>query len=312
MVLMNLLKRFHSMSDSISVIIPTYKNRGGLIHSIESVLNQDFPNLEIIVVDDNGIGSPFQIATHEIVAKYPSVKYIAHNINRNGAAARNTGIKAATSSYIAFLDDDDIFLPGKLRKQIDYLKINNKYDACYCYTENPDGKRNIVIPYVGDVTEQLLVLKSAMPTSTLMFRTVALEKIGGFDESFRRHQDFELLLRFFNAGFKIGCVEECLTRWGNNNGENILHGQALEDMKTYYFSLFDKVINELELTRPGIKKQIYAIHYSKVFVDHIKMHYWKKAVNILCRHFADNPKIFMNQIITTIKHLIEKQWDSVF
>ena len=110
---------------TVSIVIPTYKNRGGLTNSVDSALAQDYEGLiEVIVVDDNDPNSEFRKSTTELMARYSDnskVKYICHEVNKNGAAARNTGIKASTGDYIAFLDDDDLFLEGKLTKQVAYL-----------------------------------------------------------------------------------------------------------------------------------------------------------------------------------------------
>ena len=79
----------------ISVVIPTYKNRGGLVSSIESVLNQTYTNFEVIVVDDNSPTSMERGTTEQIMQQFvnnPKVVYIKHEKNKNGAAARNTGI----------------------------------------------------------------------------------------------------------------------------------------------------------------------------------------------------------------------------
>ena len=105
---------------TVSVIIPTYKNRGGLIGSVKSALSQDYDGLiEVIVVDDNDPQSTFRKHTEELMNQYKDndkVKYIRHEVNKNGAAARNTGLRAAKGDLIAFLDDDDLFLQGKLTR----------------------------------------------------------------------------------------------------------------------------------------------------------------------------------------------------
>ena len=95
----------------VSVIIPTYKRSKSLNRAIDSVLSQTYPNIEIIVVDDNGKGSKYQLETEKSLEKYiktDKIKYIIHDVNRNGSAARNTGFKHSRGEYINFLDDDDV------------------------------------------------------------------------------------------------------------------------------------------------------------------------------------------------------------
>ena len=101
----------------VSVIITTYKRAEFLERAIDSVLNQSYKDIEIIVVDDNGLNSPYSIYTQNVMKKYSSndkIKYIQHKTNKNGAAARNTGIQASVGEYITFLDDDDFFLKNRI------------------------------------------------------------------------------------------------------------------------------------------------------------------------------------------------------
>ena len=94
----------------VSVIIPTYKRPDYLDRAIDSVLNQTYNNIEIIVVDDNNPNTEGRERTEKIMRRYennPHVIYIKHEYNKNGSAARNTGFKASHGVYLAFLDDDD-------------------------------------------------------------------------------------------------------------------------------------------------------------------------------------------------------------
>ena len=122
-------------NDLVSVIIPTFSRPYNLERAIKSTLSQTYKNIEIIIVDDNGIGSKYQIETEKAIRNYikkGEVKYIKHDINKNGATARNTGLKASKGIYVNFLDDDDEFLPDKIKNQVDLLEKNIKYAACCC------------------------------------------------------------------------------------------------------------------------------------------------------------------------------------
>ena len=119
----------------VSIIIPTYKRSNMLSRTIESVLNQTYQNIEIIVVDDNDKNTTYRKDTEIVMRKYKDnykVKYIKHDKNMNGAVARNTGIRVSKGEYIGFLDDDDIFYKEKIQKQVEYLEKNIEYDAVYC------------------------------------------------------------------------------------------------------------------------------------------------------------------------------------
>lgn len=112
----------HEKVPKVSVIIPTFGRPGLLKRAIKSVLEQTFQDFEIIVVDDNNPGE-IKTQTHEIIQDFNDerLRYVPHEINKGNAVARNTGINLAKGEYVAFLDDDDIFLPQKLEEHINIL-----------------------------------------------------------------------------------------------------------------------------------------------------------------------------------------------
>lgn len=182
----------------VSVIIPTYKNDGSLERAINSVLNQGYNNIEIIVVDDNNPDSDYRKTTEKLMGLYKekdNIKYIKHNYNKNGSAARNTGFRNSQGLYISLLDDDDYFVEDKIELQVDFLEKHSEFDAVYGgrYEKNS----TIIYEKEGDLTEDLLGYKILPCTCSLMLRREAYETLNGFNETYKRHQDFEFLLRFF-------------------------------------------------------------------------------------------------------------------
>lgn len=288
---------------TVSVIIPTYRNRGGLIKSVESVLSQNYNGLiEVIIVDDNDPQSVFRKNTKELMAHYknnPKVKYIQHEVNKNGAAARNTGIRAAQGELIAFLDDDDLFLEGKLSKQVAYLCHHPDVEAVYCLARRGNKIASTAV-IEGDGSREILLLQSNFFTPSLMFRRESLEAINGFDESFRRHQDYELLLRFFAAGYKIGCVPEVLIEIGKNQGENIPTGEKVNQLKSYFFEKFQSFIEKEDKKTPGFANKVLAKHYAGVFLNHIRHKHFIYAVKILNQYFFKSPSVFTQVLFNSI------------
>ena len=286
----------------VSVVIPTYKNRGLLCNSIETALSQDYQNLEVIVVDDNNPGSDERVATESQMERYKDnarVQYIKHAKNINGAAARNTGIKAAKGEIIAFLDDDDEFLPGKISAQVSFLQSHKDYQAVYNLA-TVNGQPVKTLPYEGDATIPLLKNQTRMFTPSLMFWKYTLLEIGGFDESFRRHQDYELLIKFFAKGYKIGCIQKIYTNV-NDIGGNRIVGKDLENLKCSYLKTFDNVLNRLEQKEPGIKKSIIVNNYASVFISHLASHEYRRAMAIFFRYGILNPGAFLSHIVFFIK-----------
>lgn len=288
---------------TVSVIIPTYKNRGGLIDSIESALSQNYDGLiEVIVVDDNDPRSTFRKHTEELMEQYKDnakVKYIRHEVNKNGAAARNTGIRAAKGDLIAFLDDDDLFLAGKLSKQVKYLECHKDKSAVYCHARRGNTIASTAI-LEGDGSRDILLLQSNFFTPSLMFRREALEAINGFDESFRRHQDYELLLRFFAAGYKIGCIPEVLIEIGKNQGENIPTGEKVNQLKAYFFEKFKSFIEKEDKKTPGFANKVYAKHYAGVFLSHIKHKHFMFAIQTFRHYFFKSPSTFTKVLTKSV------------
>lgn len=285
----------------VSVIIPTYKSRGGLQKSIESVLAQTYHNLEIIIIDDNNPNTEERIHTEKQMRKYtsnPKIIYLQHEVNKNGSAARNTGIYHSTGDYIAFLDDDDEWMPTKITKQINYI-LNNNVDGVYTrFVSN--NKIPYITPYQGNAIIPLLMGRTRMYTSTLLLSRKSVMAINGFDESFRRHQDYEFLIRFFNHGYKIGYIDDALVKYGALGG-NMLIGKDLELLKDKFLYTFNSIIEKIDSNNPGKGLEIVVSNYAIVFYSNLSFKQYKDAYNILIKYFRMSPICFINQIYFMIK-----------
>ena len=294
------------MNKVVSIIIPTYKRNENLEETIQSVLKQTYKDIEIIVVDDNNPDTEYRKNNEELMKKYENnqhIVYIKHEKNKNGAAARNTGIKAAKGEYIAFLDDDDLFLERKIEKQVEFLDNNAEYDcvSCQVYSRGKVIKQKI---NQNTLLQDILSLKVSPITSTLMFRKIALEKINGFNENYKRHQDLELMVRYLQNG-KLAYIEEPLTVFGVNEGENILKGEQLDNLKAQFLSEFMPVIDELDKKKKGSKRKILCSHYVARAKQHLKNKDYELLKNVLKDVYLKYPITFT---IYFIKSLIIKVW----
>lgn len=190
------------MSDIVSVVIPTYGGVEYLHRCIDSALNQTYKDIEVIVVDDNGIGTFNQIETYRQMQKYASnkrIKYICHEKNMNGSAARNTGVKNASGKYIALLDDDDVFNKDKIERQVKLLEsLSDDYAFVYCSHEiYRDGEKvqTVHATHSGNLFYEKVSGRINIQTSGILIKKNIYIEVGGFDESFRRHQDWEFIER---------------------------------------------------------------------------------------------------------------------
>mgnify|MGYP000924639111 FL=1 len=200
----------------VSVIIPTYRRPDTLSRAVESVIHQTYKNIEIIVVDDNVPGDEYRIKTEQTMLRYKeysNIIYVKHPENRNGAVARNTGIKMASGDYIAFLDDDDEFLPDKITNQVSRMEeLDESWGACYTnYIKKHNGKiiQRGAEKREGNLKKDVLMKNLYIYAgSNLLVRRAVIEQVKGFDERFRRNQDLEFLVRIMDY-YKLAYVDSC-------------------------------------------------------------------------------------------------------
>lgn len=185
----------------VSVVLPTYGRAEKLSRAIRSVSDQTYSNIELLVVDD---GSPEPVAetvTDEDVAPVDTVTFIRHRENRGANVARNSGIRAATGEYVAFLDDDDEWAETKVSKQVrEFLSAGPDVGVVYTgkRTHTGKGTSTFVPTAEGDVTEDLLLGENFGQFSSVMVASDVIEDAGLPDERFPAWQDREWFLRLAN------------------------------------------------------------------------------------------------------------------
>jgi glycosyltransferase involved in cell wall biosynthesis len=183
------------MSPRVSVVIPVFNRPGAVRCAIDSVLAQTFQDFEVIVVDD---GSTDQTAAAVRAVQDPRIRLVRHDQRRGGSAARNSGIRASTAPYVAFLDSDDEWLPSKLERQLQLFE--GRHDLGLVYTGAdwvyPDGStRTMPGRRYPDLARRLLTANVIGETSLGMVPRHVLDQLGGFDETLPSSQDLDLWLR---------------------------------------------------------------------------------------------------------------------
>lgn len=304
----------------VSVIIPTYKRNRTLERAIQSVLNQSFDDFEIIVVDDNGETSEYRKLNENLMKNFQNndkIIYLKHKTNLNAAVARNTGISYSSSKYIAFLDDDDEFLEKKLELQINLLeKLDNSWGAVYCgYSKYRNNKLNSthLNSSHGNLKIKLLLKENPIAAgSTLLIRRAILNELNGFDITFLRHQDWELLMRFFKK-YKIAYVNQNLVKININDNAYISNPENLIITKEKFLKKYEKDIENLPI---NLQKEIYRRHYleiTRLFLRNKNIKraviYFKKSKNYSRISLIDYVKLVFALIDSknTIKYnLLEK------
>ena len=227
------------MNKLVSVLIPTYGGGQYLQRTVDSVLAQTYPHFEVIVIDDNGMGTENQKKTQAVMERYKDEKrviYLCHEVNRNGSAARNTGFARSKGDYICLLDDDDEYTPEKLERQVAGLEQHPECGLTYCSREMfVDGKlmgRNRALPS-DDFFFDLVTHRRGISSGTLMVRREVWQQLNGFDESFRRHQDYEFTARVASKYpiLPLDFLGLKKNMQGRNNPSS--YGKAFEHRKLY-------------------------------------------------------------------------------
>jgi glycosyltransferase involved in cell wall biosynthesis len=178
----------------VSVILPTYNRAWILREAIDSVLSQNYPNIELIVVDDGSTDR-----TAELLASYGDSIRVLSQKNKGVSAARNAGIKKSRGKFIALLDSDDTWMQGKISCQVEFFK--NHPEAMICQTDeiwirkgvriNPRKKHKKLS---GMIFEPSLHLCLVSPSAVMMRRKL-FELKGYFNEKFTICEDYDLWLR---------------------------------------------------------------------------------------------------------------------
>lgn len=221
----------------VSVVISAYKRSDYLRRAIESVMNQTYSKIEIIIVDDNA-GNDYRNETKKIVSdlSFP-VKVLYPKENLGGSLARNSGADIATGEFIAFLDDDDLYLPSNIEKKINKIS-NSESDVGIIYSwAKGFGKFGSGLEwkkvYRGNRLFELFYYGNICATSQILVRSKIFRKIGGFDQA-RGMQDSILLYKFFKNGYQIECVED----FGNLyfiDGQSSISSRVSDQEKFSYF-----------------------------------------------------------------------------
>ncbi|MEW6248547.1 MAG: glycosyltransferase [Nitrospirota bacterium] len=183
----------------VSVVVPTYNRPERLREALASLARQTFRDFEVIVVNDGGQDVSAVVAEANRDGR---ITYIVHDKNRGLAAARNTGLRHARGRYIAYLDDDDRFLPDHLEVLVTALAGGTHkvaYTDAWRVHERKEGDRFVEIgrdvPYSRDFDPALLLVSNYIPVLCIVHERACLEQVGLFDESLFAHEDWDLWIR---------------------------------------------------------------------------------------------------------------------
>jgi glycosyltransferase involved in cell wall biosynthesis len=200
----------------ISVIIPTYERYELLLRAIDSVLSQTYKDIEIIVVDDSSKDSRYKSLELDNRIKYVRLE------NRLGypGKVRNAGIKNSTGEWLSFLDDDDMWEPTKLEKQMLFSESYN-FICCDAFIDNSRYTTEVYRSYwdnsnptnTFDLDFSILSRHNVIINSSILIKRVLLESVGNYDENQRNGEDHITWLKILRTGAVCRYVDESLVRY---------------------------------------------------------------------------------------------------
>ncbi len=209
------------MSPKVSVIISTHNRADLLPRAVESVLCQTFKDLELLIINDASTDK-----TESVVKDFqdPRVIYIRHEQCLGGPVARNTGIEKSRGEYIAFLDDDDEWLPEKLSLQVEHMnRAETEVGVIYTGSETLEspGER-LVETYTPDrsvdIKKALYAGSAIGGVSKVMVRRECFDRVGVFDEGLKSCQDWDMWFRI-SQYYDFDCVPKILVKYYVHKGQ---------------------------------------------------------------------------------------------
>jgi len=225
----------------VSVIIPVFNGENYLREAIDSVLAQTYKNFELLVVDDGS-----NDGTWDMIQSYGSRLYGIRKKNGGVASALNCGIQQASGDYIAWLSHDDLFLPDKLERQVEFLIQFPQFIACYTdyyiIDENGNVIQEIETPWFPrQEAIRALFARSYINGSTMVIERSCFETVGLFSETLRYTQDIEMWLRLLEH-FEIGRVSEKLLKWRSHPSQGSRNvSPHLEEAQAMFKQVFERM-----------------------------------------------------------------------
>lgn len=236
----------------VSVIIPCYNREATLPRTLDSVIDQSYGNIEVIIVDDGSTdASPAVI--DDYVSRYPDRFRVIRTSNGGPYAARNLALDNATGEFIAFLDSDDYWAGGKIEKQVKLYEENEELGLQHTAVTQIDGAGNVYKHSVlgegfsGNCFRKLLV-RNGIATSSVMVPKFVFDKVGNFNEKYRARGDWEMWTRISRA-YPIYYIEEELTYYRvhpgmmstNHPRMKMFHLMIVEDNRALYKGEIDDI-----------------------------------------------------------------------
>jgi len=209
----------------VTVIIPSWNRPEYLKRCLSSILAQTLKDYDVIVIDDHSVSEQEYKAVVNCFSEKLTLRYVRLPLNRGSQYCRNKGLSLANGRYVAFVDDDDEWLPRKLERQVVVFESGPpNLGLVYTWADSRDGEGQIIYQYReshrGNDLNPLLD-HCFIPSPSVMCRTEAVKNVGGFDEDYPSCQDWDMWTRLLEAGYWYDVVEEVLAIHHVHQGHSI-------------------------------------------------------------------------------------------
>ena len=285
---------------SISVIIPVFNGEKTIEETINSILNQTFKDIEIIIINDGSTDATLEIIKNISDSRIKIFSYP----NAGLSVCRNRGIDRAKGEYISFIDADDLWTPDKLELQWQALQSNPQAAVAYSWTDYIDESSKFLksgrrIKINGDAFSKLLITNFLENGSNPLIRQEALE-IGGFDESLTAAEDKDMWLRLA-ANYEFACVEkpQILYRTSTTSMSTNLKRQEIASLKVIERGFSYPKAEKLQHLKKQSLSHLYQYLTFKAIEAPPKQRQTLTAVYFLWNWIKNNPAVMNKQVMIT-------------
>jgi glycosyltransferase involved in cell wall biosynthesis len=300
----------------ISIILPVYNGQEFLKKTISSVLNQSFNNFEFLIIDDHSSDNSLNIINSFQDSR---IKLIKNNSNQGQILTENKGLNIAKGKYIARIDQDDIFLPKKLEKQINFLEKNPKITGIGTWAIHINEKDKIIkkikTPTSNKEIIKVLLYNNPIFHPSVMFRKKEILELGSYNHKKKYTEDYALWCQLLTSGYKLSNIPEYLTQYRihnqqcSSNNKAIVKKNVLETRAIFLKKIFQEFKSNKKIILTDCSdKQLQEIAYYCAENFIIKKD-WAKAnfmiKNIKYKHFLFKIFFYFNKNIL-IKYLRTK------
>ena len=287
---------------NISVIIPVFNGEATIGETIDSILNQTFKDIEIIIINDGSTD-----ATLETIKKISDSRIKIFSYPNAGLSARrNRGIYQAKGEYISFIDADDLWTADKLELQWQALQKNPQAALAYSWTDYIDESSKFLksgrrIKVNGDAFSKLLVTNFLENGSNPLIRQQAMEKVGGFDESLCAAEDKDMWLRLA-ANYEFVCVEkpQILYRTSTTSMSTNLKRQETESLKVIERAFSNPKAEKLQHLKKQSLSHLYQYLTFKAIEAPLKQRQTLNAIYFWWNWIKNNPAVIKNKRLIII------------